>query len=97
MKRILILLSFMFAFSNVAFTQWEACNNGLYGGNVQCVALAGNNIIIGVEGDGYTGGIYVSNDFGKNWKIKNNGLKDNTNPKSLAVLHNKIYAGTNNG
>ena len=69
MKKLFLLISFSLLMLNVAFSQWQQANNGLYGGNVKCIAISGSNIFAGTDG-----GVFLSSDNGQNWTLKNKGL-----------------------
>lgn len=89
MKRLIILL--LLVFSQVAFSQWEPCNNGLYGASIQCVAVNENLVVAGTNN-----GVYVSLDKGENWEAKNSGL-ENLNINSTHIDGSKLYIGTLGG
>ncbi|MGA2296634.1 MAG: hypothetical protein ABSG15_03700, partial [FCB group bacterium] len=59
-KLVLFLLIFL---SQFAFSQWEPCNNGFYGGAIENLAADGNYVIAWV----YNSGIYYSSNSGNNW------------------------------
>ena len=52
----------------------------------------GNGILTGLAG----GGVYFSNDQGRNWTARNNGLT-NQQINTLASGGAAVYAGTNGG
>ena len=60
MKKLFTLAYFLLSFQ-ISFSQWEECNNGLYGASVLCMAVNGNNIYAGT----YNGGIFLSTDNGE--------------------------------
>ncbi|OGU14823.1 MAG: hypothetical protein A2X61_01605 [Ignavibacteria bacterium GWB2_35_12] len=54
MKKVFFFILFAtFSFANLN-AQWEACNNGVYGGSyISALAISGNNIFGGTYGGGY--------------------------------------------
>ncbi|MGA2297157.1 MAG: T9SS type A sorting domain-containing protein [FCB group bacterium] len=71
MKNFIITLVILISAICLSKAQWEPVNNGLYGGNVTCLAVSGNNIFAGTDGSG----VFLSTDDGSNWKEINNGLR----------------------
>jgi len=61
MKKIL-LFGLLLTLSSTLKAQWQECNNGLYGGEINYIAISGNNIFAGT----YFGGIFRAklSDFG---------------------------------
>jgi hypothetical protein len=88
MKKIL-LFGLLLALSSTLKAQWQEANNGLYGGEINCIAISGNYIFAGTVG----GGIFLSTDNGNSWIAKNNGLT-NTMVRSIAISGDNIFAGT---
>jgi photosystem II stability/assembly factor-like uncharacterized protein len=59
--------------------------------SVSELVLSGNNIFAGT----FSGGVYVSNDFGANWVQRNEGLTQLTS-SALCISNNYIFNGTQN-
>jgi photosystem II stability/assembly factor-like uncharacterized protein len=87
---------FLIAFVNFyypVFSQWEACNNGLWSGDIDSFIIDGQNIYAG----GAVNGVFMTTDNGDHWVAKkNNGLKGfkDINITTLAISGNNIFAGT---
>ncbi len=91
MKKILILTICNLIFIS-AFSQWQQVNDGIYGGDTDCLVALGDNLFAG--NNGY--GVFISADNGENWNEVNNGLT-NLNVSSLAVFDTVLFAGTFGG
>lgn len=89
MKKLILLLACLSFISVKA--QWEECNNGLYGVIVNDFAKDNDLIFVATKN-----GIFVTSDLGLSWEERSNSLQ-NKDVLCLAVLKNKIYAGTNGG
>jgi len=87
-----IVLIFLLVSINVAYSQWEPCNEGLLGSSARTIISENNSMYLGVLG----GGVYISTDMGENWVEKNNGLT-NLNIMCLAINGSNIFAGTSGG
>jgi hypothetical protein len=48
----LLLFGLLLALSSTLKAQWQEANNGLYGGEINCIAISGNNIFAGTYGSG---------------------------------------------
>lgn len=83
-----------------SFGQWQLSNKGLLGGDVSCITVDGDNIIVGIDdgaGGWTSGGIYFSDDNGRSWigkKIFNGTTID---VRTIAVKGKYIFAGTWSG
>jgi photosystem II stability/assembly factor-like uncharacterized protein len=91
MKKSLILILLLVSI-NVAYSQWEPCNDGLLGASARAIIYANNSLYLGVFG----GGVYISTDMGENWVEKNNGLT-NLYVRCLQINGSNILAGTSGG
>lgn len=85
----LILFSIFFLY-NVAFSQWQECNNGLTNQSVYSLGVLNGKIFVGTDV-----GIFVSSDGGSNWTACNNGITTPKRTTSIKVFGNKIFAGVN--
>jgi photosystem II stability/assembly factor-like uncharacterized protein len=65
-------------------TKLTAANKGLTGGG-ESFAVADTNFFVA------SGGVFISNDYGKNWKSTNLKGKD---PQALAISGKYVFAGT---
>jgi len=63
---------------------WRGVNSGLTNTYVQCLAVSGSNIFVGVNGT--NGGIFLSTDNGTNWTPVNAGLTNYKWISGLAVV-----------
>ncbi|MDP2386544.1 MAG: hypothetical protein Q8M29_09245 [Bacteroidota bacterium] len=72
---------------------WKKSNNGLTDKFVTSVAFGENAIFAGTN----KGGFFISTDNGESWVTSNTGLPVAKSVKSLYVVGNTIYAGTDGG
>ncbi|MEI6090398.1 MAG: T9SS type A sorting domain-containing protein [bacterium] len=93
MKKILILVFVLSVFGtgNIYSQQWEKLNNGLYGGSITKIVIK-DSMFVAAD---YGRGIFISMDYGKNWREANTGLDKNV--LSVAINDSVIFAGTYNG
>ncbi|MEI6091715.1 MAG: T9SS type A sorting domain-containing protein [bacterium] len=77
-----VILFLILAMTQAAFSQWETCDNSIYGGDIRTVAVRENVIFAGTKG-----GIFFSNDKGNSWTPKNEGLFNVIN----AIANNGTY------
>jgi photosystem II stability/assembly factor-like uncharacterized protein len=87
------LLTIFFGISAATFCQWQEANSGLYGGQVNSLAIDPNtgNIYAGTYN-----GVYLSTDNGDSWVARDNGFSS-LGIQALAISGNIIYAGTGDG
>lgn len=90
MKKLVVIL--ILVFTQVSWSQWEPCNNGLWGASVTCLLKTESSYFLGTN----RGGIYVSSDKGENWIQKDNVLSYNT-IYHLAQCGDNIFASTDSG
>ena len=90
MKIKLFLAAFCFLLLE-GYAQWKP-SNGPCAGNVTCLAVSQNTILVGT----YNSGVFLSDDNGLSWRMINNGL---TNLGVNAVLINgtNFLVGTDGG
>ncbi len=71
--------------------QWEHCNKGLGGYEINSFVTDCKNTYVGIDG-----GAFITTDNGDNWIAKINRLKGypGFNIFSLAINGNNIFAGT---
>jgi|GEM_PF-546533 len=69
MKRFIILM--LLLLSQISYSQWEKCNNGLFGEQILSIAIKGNNVFVATDD-----GIYLSTDDGNNWFKKHDSTLD---------------------
>ena len=98
MKKITLLFVLLLClFSSNTNAQWVQCE-GIYGGNITCLASSGNNIFAGTgDFEWYSiiwGGVYFSSNNGTNWVQTTLYCK---NIFSLTALGNNVFAGTDSG
>ncbi len=87
----LIKLFLLFVVLQTANSQWEPCNNGLYGAWVNCIEMNENLVVAGTNN-----GVYVSIDKGENWSAKNSGL-EHYDINKILIKDSNIYIGTLDG
>ena len=87
MKKHYILL-FALLSINLANAQWQ--QTSLDSGWVMCLAINGNNIFAGTQGNG----VYLSSNNGNSWAAM--GLTGYV-VKAIAISGNNIFAGTDQG
>jgi photosystem II stability/assembly factor-like uncharacterized protein len=94
MKKILVVLLFVFSVSSAnVFSAWQQVN-GLNNITVFCMVNAGSSLIAGSTISILTSGdLYISNDGGSNWSIINTGM-NLSGIFALAKKDNIIFAGT---
>ncbi|MBM2816474.1 MAG: BNR/Asp-box repeat protein [Ignavibacteria bacterium] len=92
MIKLFIVLTLLITFLTTAEAQWEPCNNGLNGGNVNIVYSFDKIVLAGTPGNG----IFVSTDNGLNWEPRNNGL-GNFYINDITSYKGFLYAATNKG
>ncbi|MBM2815048.1 MAG: two component regulator propeller domain protein [Ignavibacteria bacterium] len=90
-NKVYYYLVILFVISIPLQAQWEECNNGLFGGYINCMVNDGNNLYIGTQN-----GIFFSSDFGNNWVNKNRDLPE-LYVNTIYINQKKIYAGTKSG
>jgi len=101
----------LYSFNNVLFAMshlgvfastdngesWIEKNNGFEKLFVFEMASIGDILIAGGAGN-HTGNVYISEDMGDSWELKQNkGLKPAEGKLSMAVLNDRIYIGTFSG
>lgn len=86
MKAKLLFISFIICLT--ANAQWHP-TNGPDGGNIQVIAINGNNLFAGTDKDG----VIMSTDSGATWTFANNGLSSK-NIIALVAIGNSVFAGT---
>jgi len=86
MKKILIILFFLIVHCTLKIedceAQWVQISNGMYRGTVQCFAVSGTNLFVGM---GFGGCVFLSTNNGANWTSVNYGLT-NRSVYALAFL-----------
>jgi photosystem II stability/assembly factor-like uncharacterized protein len=88
MKNVILFL--IFAMAQTAFSQWQSCENQIYGGDIKAIALHKNEIVVCTKG-----GVFFSNDLGSSWTTKNEGLFNTMNTITTDGVN--IYAGSLGG
>lgn len=68
-KFVLSLLVILLVLTINTKAQWQPCNNGLYGGTINCIAYNGSDLYAGTET-----GTFYSSDKGKTWEKRNDTL-----------------------
>jgi photosystem II stability/assembly factor-like uncharacterized protein len=84
------LLQFLFFYNSVLQAQWVQ-THGPYSGSTNCIAVSGIKILAGTNN-----GIFLSTDYGSNWKMINNGMTD-LYFYSVAIKENILFASTSSG
>ena len=84
-----LVLFVLFLSGEIAFGQWEQCNNGLFGGPVWSVAVSGKNMVA----IGYHSTLYLSKNDGINW-VPLNDDKIKYKAYRIALDNDTIYAST---
>ncbi|MGD0038316.1 MAG: FG-GAP-like repeat-containing protein, partial [Bacteroidota bacterium] len=79
----------MFLSTNNGVSWSSAVNNGLYSGDVNCLAVSGMNLIAGGCG------MYISTNNGASWTSPNYGFNGYIN--SIAVSGTNLYVATSSG
>jgi hypothetical protein len=91
MKKQLFFITMLAIIGLGANAQWVQ-TNGPCGGQINCIAIRGNNIFAGTSGSG----VYLSSNFGNSWIAANNGLSS-SRVYALAINGDTIFAGTDDG
>jgi len=90
MKKLILLIGFNVILIT-AFPQWQQVNNGLYGGNADCLVASGNNLFAGNN----HAGVFLSKDNGENWSKINTGLTSlNFRYIQLATSGSSVFVAT---
>ncbi|MGA2296961.1 MAG: T9SS type A sorting domain-containing protein [FCB group bacterium] len=91
MKKLLFLCLFYLLNFISLNAQWEPCNKGLRGGEINGFIIDGKNTYAAIDG-----GVFMTTDNGDTWIAKNNGLKglNGFDILSIAISGNYIFAGT---
>ncbi|TAL68099.1 MAG: T9SS type A sorting domain-containing protein [Bacteroidetes bacterium] len=92
MKKIVLFL--LIVFSRIAYSQWEPCNNGFYGGSIEIMVADGNYVFAWL----FDAGIYYSSNSGSNWTKMNTSFSysDKWTGCSEDVMYlngNKLFVG----
>jgi photosystem II stability/assembly factor-like uncharacterized protein len=69
-KFLVLLISLFFSVLPHSLAQWEPMNEGLWGGDVSCIAFEDNDIFIGTNC-----GVFRSTDGGQSWIIANSSIE----------------------
>ena len=87
MRTLMILIVLLFLICQNLQSQWEPCYNGLGCTTVTSIACSDNIVVAGTDGCG----IYISEDYGKNWVEASSQFQKSTVP-DIKIYGNKIYA-----
>ena len=77
MKTLIKTLFFLLLITQICFAQWV--QTGPYGGNVNCLAISGSNLLAGGNS------LYLSTNNGTSWNLVNNGLPPNIGISGISV------------
>ena len=77
----------IFGISYSGYSQWEECNNGLWGGFITSLASQNNYIFAGINS-----GIAISSDYGNNWITKRFDFDNGDNYVTLIGINdNEVF------
>ncbi|MBD3339788.1 MAG: choice-of-anchor D domain-containing protein, partial [Candidatus Lokiarchaeota archaeon] len=94
--QIFIFVIFITNLVRASENKWDPFNIGLWGGNVQAIAIdpeKPQNVYIGTMG----GGIFQYDSLCSSWISRNNRLPETWNIYSLMFKEDQLYAATDNG
>lgn len=91
MKKLVLLL--IIVLMQPAYSQWEACSNGISEQAVMTLTAHNNILYAGT----CSGGVFISTDFGQTWEQKNFGIDYFNGILNFAFDSDSVYVGTQGG